>query len=320
MRKRIIRYAQVALSVVGSAILLFSCSGETQDAKSSAEEAMMTEYSENMSIVMTENGRKSYHFETPLIEGYNLARDPYREFRKGIKITTYTNDSLAAEDAVLTANYAIYYENRRLWEAKGDVVVIKADGKQLYTSQLFWNQATKKIYSNVDSKIVQNNGRDVFIGEGFESDEEFKDWRFRRMKGRMEVEVKPQNDSLAADSTTVRETPRTTDRADEKAADGSLRAKRAEDSRPAARPQVDGRSGAERRSTPVEGGAKPASGQKRPAARSASKYGSAAAASGVEAPAQQRNIPTLEGPRIDPLLTAPAAQGPNAAKESENKK
>ncbi|MFR8224692.1 MAG: hypothetical protein ACLU9X_09325, partial [Alistipes shahii] len=26
---------------------------------------------------------------------------------------------------------------------------------------------TKKIYSNVDSKIVQNNGRDVFIGEGF---------------------------------------------------------------------------------------------------------------------------------------------------------
>lgn len=62
---------------------------------------MMTEYSENMSIVMTENGRKSYHFETPLIEGYNLARDPYREFRKGIKITTYTNDSLAAEDAVL---------------------------------------------------------------------------------------------------------------------------------------------------------------------------------------------------------------------------
>ena len=44
---------------------------------------------------------------------------------------------------------------------------------------------TKKIYSNVDSKIVQNNGRDVFIGEGFESDEEFKDWRFRRMKGRM---------------------------------------------------------------------------------------------------------------------------------------
>ena len=39
------------------------------------------------------------------------------------------------------------------------------DGKTLYTQQLFWNARTKKIYSNVDSKIVQNNGRDVFIGE-----------------------------------------------------------------------------------------------------------------------------------------------------------
>ncbi len=64
-------------------------------------------------------------------------------------------------------------------------------------------QQTKKIYSNVDSKIVQNNGRDVFIGEGFESDEEFKDWRFRRMKGRMEVEVKPteQEVEVVPDST-----------------------------------------------------------------------------------------------------------------------
>ena len=66
-------------------------------------------------------------------------------------------------------------------------MVEKSDGKRLYTQQLFWNARTKKIYSNVDSKIVQNDGRDVFIGEGFESDEEFKDWRFRRMKGRLEV-------------------------------------------------------------------------------------------------------------------------------------
>lgn len=164
----------------------------------------MTEYSEHLSIINSQNGRRSYHFVTPLLEGYTLAREPYREFRKGIKITTYQDDSLSAVDAVLTANYAIYYEKRELWEAKGNVVVEKSDGKTLYTQQLFWNARTGKIYSNVDSKIVQNNGRDVFIGEGFESDEEFKDWRFRRMKGRMEVEMKQAADSTAADSTAVR--------------------------------------------------------------------------------------------------------------------
>ena len=208
MGKRMTRYVRVALSVAGSAILLFSCADKETGAASASEETMMTEYSEDLSVINSQNGRRSYHFVTPLLEGYSLAREPYREFRKGVKITTYQNDSLTTVDAILTANYAIYYTNRELWEAKGDVVVEKSDGKTLYTQQLFWNARTKKIYSNVDSKIVQNNGRDVFIGEGFESDEEFKDWRFRRMKGRMEVEMKQNADSAASDSAAVRPVPK----------------------------------------------------------------------------------------------------------------
>ena len=86
-------------------------------------------------------------------------------------------------------------------------MVEKSDGKTLYTQQLFWNARTGKIYSNVDSKIVQSGGRDVFIGEGFESDEEFKEWRFRRMKGRMEVEMKQGADSVASDSASEPPTP-----------------------------------------------------------------------------------------------------------------
>ena len=198
MKRLAARYASVALSLAGSAILLFSCEGDAAADKKTSDESMMTEYSENLSVIMSENGRRSYHFETPLVEGYSLAREPYREFRKGVRITTYRDDSLSSVDAVLTANYAIYYEKRELWEAKGNVVVEKSDGKTLYTQQLFWNARTKKIYSNVDSKIVQTGGRDVFVGEGFESDEEFKDWRFRRMKGRMEVDVTP---SAEPDST-----------------------------------------------------------------------------------------------------------------------
>ena len=211
MGKRMTRTIRVALYVTGSAILLFSCADKEAGRAGASEETMMTEYSEDLSVVMSQNGRRSYHFVTPLLEGYSLAREPYREFRKGVKITTYQNDSLTTVDAVLTANYAIYYENRELWEAKGNVVVEKSDGKTLYTQQLFWNARTKKIYSNVDSKIVQNNGRDVFIGEGFESDEEFKDWRFRRMKGRMEVEMKQSADSAATDSTSVRPVPKPSD-------------------------------------------------------------------------------------------------------------
>lgn len=161
--------------------MLFSCEAKKEIVEQPNDEAMMTEYSENLSITQSENGVKSYHFETPLMEGYGVARDPYREFRKGIKITLYEDDAASKVSAVLTANYAIFYEDRKLWEAKGDVVAENIDGRKLFTSQLFWNQATHRIYSNVDSKIV--DGDEVYNCEGFESDESMKDWTYRKLKG-----------------------------------------------------------------------------------------------------------------------------------------
>lgn len=182
------RYASVALSVLGSAILLISCERDGAAAEPS-EDAMLSEYSENLSVIKSENGRRSLLFETPLLEGYTLGKEPYREFRDGVRVTTYEDDSLSTVKVVLVANYAIFYENRNLWEARGDVVVRKADGKTLYTQQLFWNLTTKKVYSNVDSKVVENGGRDVAYGEGFESDETLSDIHWRRLRSMMTVNV-----------------------------------------------------------------------------------------------------------------------------------
>ena len=186
MLKDLYRVISVALLVMGSAILLFSCKSNQKVTEESLD-AIKTEESENLTIVMSENGRKSYVFKTPLLEGYTLGRDPYREFRKGITITTYQDDAQTSVNAVLVANYAIYYENRKLWEAKGDVVITKHDGTRLYTQQLFWNSMTKRIYSNVDTKLVTDT--DEVIGEGFESDEEMNEPRFRRWKGKMQVDT-----------------------------------------------------------------------------------------------------------------------------------
>ena len=201
MSVRLYRLAMVALLLMGSAILLFSCKSAPKSTEESLD-AIMTEESENLTIIMSENGRKSYHFKTPLLEGYMLGRDPYREFRKGVSITTYQDDSLTTVNAVLVANYAIYYENRKLWEAKGDVVVTKHDGTRLYTQQLFWNSQTKRIYSNVDTKLVTDT--DELIGEGFESDEDMNEPRFRRWKGKMQVDTEQlRNDQSEEDKGTT---------------------------------------------------------------------------------------------------------------------
>lgn len=159
----------------------------------------MTEKSSNLTIVVSENGRKSYRFTTPLLEGYTLGRDPYREFRKGIKITTFQDDSLTTVNATLESNYAIYYENRKLWEAKGNVRIVKHDGTKVFTQQLFWNSTTKRIYSNVDTKIVTAD--DTHYTEGFETDEDLVELNFRHWKGK--VMMKEEMMQQGGDSTVV---------------------------------------------------------------------------------------------------------------------
>ncbi|MBQ2143187.1 MAG: LPS export ABC transporter periplasmic protein LptC [Alistipes sp.] len=190
------RYAVIALSALGSATLLFSCS-DKPEATQFDYETLMTESSENRTITMMENGKRSYTFVTPLMEGYSMATNPYQEFRRGIKMTTYTQDSTNLVDATITANYAIYYENQRLWEAKGNVIIIKNNRKdgdttvtshtEIYTQQLFWNATTKKIYSNVDTKILQPDG--WHFGVGFDADEDLKNIHFRKYSSEMEFDM-----------------------------------------------------------------------------------------------------------------------------------
>ncbi len=199
MLRTIRKYAMVALSIVGSATLLFSC-GKAPEATVYDYETLMTESSENRTVTMMENGKRSYIFTTPLIEGYSLAKNPYQEFRRGIKITTFTSDTIPLIDAILTANYAIYYENQKLWEAKGNVVIHKHNRKgqdttvtgltEVYTQQLFWNATTEKIYSNVDTKVLQPDG--WHFGVGFDADEDLKNIHFRKYSSEVEFEMREQ--------------------------------------------------------------------------------------------------------------------------------
>lgn len=195
MRLGLCRYAVLALLVMGSASLLSSCDSKPATTVYDYE-TLMTESSENRTITMMENGKRSYTFVSPLMEGYSMASNPYQEFRRGIKMTTYT-DSLSLVDATITANYAIYYERQKLWEAKGNVVIIKNNRKEgdttitglteIYTQQLFWNATTKKIYSNVDTKVLQPDG--WHFGVGFDADDDLKNIHFRKYTSEMEFDM-----------------------------------------------------------------------------------------------------------------------------------
>lgn len=122
-------------------------------------------------------------------------------------MTTFTSDSLSLIDATIKAQYAIYYERQKLWEAKGNVVIIKKNRKagdtivtgltEVYTQQLFWDARTKKVYSNVDTKVLQPDG--WHFGVGFEADEDLKNIHFRKYKSEMEFDFSPVEEGEQSD-------------------------------------------------------------------------------------------------------------------------
>lgn len=176
--------------------MLSSCR-ESGGGEESSLENVVTMRRDTLTSIESKNGAKKTRLYTPLLEYYQYAKEPYMEFRRGIDLVTY--DSLKNVESTLVADYAINFNNQKLWELKGNVKGTSADGRMLETQQLFWNMKTKTIYSNIDTKITMNG--DVIVGVGFESDEDFKEWEFRRPRGKLRVNTEPTEP--AGDSTVV---------------------------------------------------------------------------------------------------------------------
>lgn len=207
MRMKVGRIARtgVALVLVAAALSTVSCDGRKSVSTFVDTEKIMTEKSDSLTIISSLNGKQDYVFRAPLFENYGLAKEPYMEFRKGIVIETY-NDSTGVRESFLVADYAINFKNQQMWETKGNVFAENKDGQTLETQQLFWNQKTKRIYSNVDTRVTQPNG-EVITGVGFESDESMNDWVFRRVEGKVYIDADP-DEQTSERPTAARNVPR----------------------------------------------------------------------------------------------------------------
>ena len=165
--------------------MLNSCG--TDKAGTPNPETMVTQEVDSLFVTESKNGMKSYRFKAPKRIGYDLAREPYEIYPKGVFVETF-RDSTEEIESSLTADYAINHKSksRSLWEAIGNVVATGEDGRTLYTEQLFWDDQTERIYSNVDCKIVQKDG--IYIGDGIESDQALKYWKFRNTVSKLEID------------------------------------------------------------------------------------------------------------------------------------
>ena len=103
-----------------------------------------------------------------------------------LNVTFYT--SVGMKDGVLTAKAGTYNSRLSRLDARGDVVVVRDDGKRLTSPQLVYDQARNQIFT--DSAFVLNEPSRTFTGLGFESDPQLTKFRcLRNCKGLSPVKI-----------------------------------------------------------------------------------------------------------------------------------
>jgi len=168
-------------------LLITSCENDLNKVKeiSSNEVGTIVEPTTGVDIIMSDSARVQLHLTAPLLLTYQTKK-PYRVAPKGIKIIFYDKQT-QKESGNIIADTGILREDQKLYEFHKNVVATNAKGETYKSDELFWNAATKKVYSHKIVEVTMNGGN-VMNGDDFESDDKFLHPTLRNSKGVFHVD------------------------------------------------------------------------------------------------------------------------------------
>lgn len=165
-------------------LLFCSCENDLAVVNSfSVGEDFPTEVITDAVVLYSDSAIVKVRLTAPKMEHY-FVEEPYIELTEGINLVFY--NEYGEMTSHLTANYAINFESEGRLEAKGDVVLINELGERLNTEHLIWKQNEEKIYSEKFVKITTAD--EIIMGEGFESNQSFTNFKITHLKGTILVE------------------------------------------------------------------------------------------------------------------------------------
>ncbi len=187
--KEVLRsYGRHLVLLAVTVMLITSCENDIEVVNSFSGDSLKPSQSMiNVVTNYTDSARLQLRITTPEINYYSTVNDNYTEFPQGVFAEFF--DRNEDVESSLKSRYAIYYQDKELWEAKDSVVVVNRDGEILETDQLFWDEQKKIIFSHSFVRITRPN--EEFTGEGFDADETFSSWKIRKLQGTITLQDEP---------------------------------------------------------------------------------------------------------------------------------
>lgn len=157
----------------------------------------------DVSTLISDSGYTRYHLVAPLWQMFEDAQEPFWKFPEGMELEQY--DLQMNPAATVVCDSAIYYSRKRLWQLDGNVVMVNTQADSFLTQQVFWDQNSRKIYTDSFIHIVRTDR--IIEGYGMESDQSMIYYTVKRPTAILPAErgkkEKGSRQGGAADSTAV---------------------------------------------------------------------------------------------------------------------
>lgn len=187
--------------------LLASCEGQKEHTAPAVHDrdsaSMMISYGVN--TLISDSGVIKYRIVTERWE-VNTVRNPSRWiFEKGLFFEQF--DEKFHVQSYIQCDTAYYYDQKKLWELRSRVSILTKDGLRFTSQQLFWDQASHELYSNVPSRLVTPDR--TLEGTYFRSDERMTRYFVSNSRGSFEkTDIAGKGDTITSAPDTVKATIR----------------------------------------------------------------------------------------------------------------
>lgn len=183
--------------------LLASCEGQKEHTAPAVHDrdsaSMMISY--GVSTLISDSGVIKYRIVTERWE-VNTVRNPSRWiFEKGLFFEQF--DEKFHVQSYIQCDTAYYYDQKKLWELRSRVSILTKDGLRFTSQQLFWDQASHELYSNVPSRLVTPDR--TLEGTYFRSDERMTRYFVSNSRGSFEkTDIAGKGDTITSAPDTVK--------------------------------------------------------------------------------------------------------------------
>lgn len=162
------------------AITLFACESNYQNVKKlGLSDGGPIAEGKNINFKYTDSGELVVNLMAEKLLDYSNLKFSYKEFPEGIEVHFWNKKG---EKSTVTADYAIQYDQTDLVDLRQNVVIFTSDSVRLDAQQLYWDQKSEWVFTDLPYKITFKDGS---YNEGalFDGNQDFTVFLSRKNQG-----------------------------------------------------------------------------------------------------------------------------------------